>query len=56
MEKSKQLFEITKQKFGLRFDRELADLLGIKNQLCHRKFLVQIFLFFKFGSYLLNEV
>lgn len=30
MNKSKELFEITKKKFGLRFDRELADLLGMK--------------------------
>ena len=30
MNKSKEVFEITKKKFGLRFDRELADLLGMK--------------------------
>jgi hypothetical protein len=30
MDKSKEIFEITKKKFGLRFDRELGDLLGMK--------------------------
>lgn len=29
MQNPKEVFEITKKKFGLRFDRELADLLGI---------------------------
>ena len=47
MEKSKQLFEITKQKFGLRFDRELADLLGIKKSTLSQKISRADFPFFQ---------
>jgi hypothetical protein len=40
MQNPKEVFEITKKKFGLRFDRELADLLGntdSKKSKKHRK-------------------
>jgi transcriptional regulator with XRE-family HTH domain len=47
MDKSKQLFEITKQKFGLRFDRELADLLGIKKSTLSQKISRADFPFFQ---------
>jgi transcriptional regulator with XRE-family HTH domain len=37
MDRSKEIFEITKIRLGLRFDRELADLLGIKKSTLSQK-------------------
>ena len=37
MDKSKEIFEITKMRLGLRFDCELADLLGIKKSTLSQK-------------------
>ena len=37
MNKSKEIFEITKMRLGLRFDCELADLLGIKKSTLSQK-------------------
>lgn len=37
MDRFKEIFEITKIRLGLRFDRELADLLGIKKSTLSQK-------------------
>ena len=37
MNRPKEIFEITKRRLGLRFDRELADLLGIKKSTLSQK-------------------
>jgi len=55
MDKSKELFEITKQKFGLRFDRELADLLGIKKSTLSQKISRADFPFFQIRQLLVER-
>ena len=54
MDRSKEIFEITKRRLGLRFDRELADLLGIKKSTLSQKISRGDFPFFQIRQ-LLNE-
>ena len=54
MNKSKEIFEITKMKLGLRFDRELADLLGIKKSTLSQKISRGDFPFYQIRQ-LMNE-
>ena len=54
MNKSKEVLEITKIKMGLRFDYELADLLGIKKSTLSQKISRGDFPFFQVHQ-LLNE-
>ncbi len=54
MDRTKEIFEITKRRLGLRFDRELADLLGIKKSTLSQKISRGDFPFFQIRQ-LLNE-
>ncbi len=54
MDRSKEIFDITKRRLGLRFDRELADLLGIKKSTLSQKISRGDFPFFQIRQ-LLNE-
>ena len=54
MDRSKEIFEITKIRLGLRFDRELADLLGIKKSTLSQKISRGDFPFWQIRQ-LLNE-